>query len=144
MIDYPTLKIVWWLLVGVLLVGFAIMDGHDMGVGTWSLSNCACGAQITSRPASAAFRHSSMSAPPSADRPSHCSNSALRTIRQSADTAAQLRTTPDHSDALLSRVDTPSQGDCTWSAAAAGGDWRAARESGAADRVCGADHRVAG
>jgi cytochrome d ubiquinol oxidase subunit II len=33
-IDYPTLKIVWWLLVGVLLVGFAIMDGHDMGVGT--------------------------------------------------------------------------------------------------------------
>ncbi|WP_374344115.1 cytochrome d ubiquinol oxidase subunit II [Azonexus sp.] len=32
--DYPTLKIVWWLLVGVLLVGFAIMDGHDMGVGT--------------------------------------------------------------------------------------------------------------
>jgi len=34
MIDYPTLKIIWWLLVGVLLVGFAIMDGHDMGVGT--------------------------------------------------------------------------------------------------------------
>lgn len=34
MIDYPTLKIIWWLLVGVLLVGFAVMDGHDMGVGT--------------------------------------------------------------------------------------------------------------
>ncbi|MCI4440329.1 cytochrome d ubiquinol oxidase subunit II [Tibeticola sp.] len=34
MLDYPTLKIIWWLLVGVLLVGFAIMDGHDMGVGT--------------------------------------------------------------------------------------------------------------
>lgn len=34
MLDYPTLKILWWLLVGVLLVGFAIMDGHDMGVGT--------------------------------------------------------------------------------------------------------------
>ncbi|WP_068636637.1 cytochrome d ubiquinol oxidase subunit II [Thauera butanivorans] len=33
-LDYPTLKLVWWLLVGVLLVGFAIMDGHDMGVGT--------------------------------------------------------------------------------------------------------------
>ena len=32
--DYPTLKIIWWLLVGVLLVGFAVMDGHDMGVGT--------------------------------------------------------------------------------------------------------------
>ncbi|MBP0637388.1 cytochrome d ubiquinol oxidase subunit II [Cupriavidus sp. AcVe19-6a] len=34
MFDYTTLKLVWWLLVGVLLVGFAIMDGHDMGVGT--------------------------------------------------------------------------------------------------------------
>ena len=34
MLDYPTLKIIWWLLVGVLLVGFAVMDGHDMGVGT--------------------------------------------------------------------------------------------------------------
>lgn len=30
--DYETLKLIWWLLVGVLLVGFAIMDGHDMGV----------------------------------------------------------------------------------------------------------------
>lgn len=34
MLDYVTLKIIWWVLVGVLLVGFAIMDGHDMGVGT--------------------------------------------------------------------------------------------------------------
>ncbi|MCE4537266.1 cytochrome d ubiquinol oxidase subunit II [Pelomonas sp. P7] len=34
MLDYATLKIIWWVLVGVLLVGFAIMDGHDMGVGT--------------------------------------------------------------------------------------------------------------
>ncbi len=34
MLDYSTLKVIWWLLVGVLLVGFAIMDGHDMGVGT--------------------------------------------------------------------------------------------------------------
>ena len=32
--DYATLKIIWWLLMGVLLIGFAIMDGHDMGVGT--------------------------------------------------------------------------------------------------------------
>lgn len=32
--DYATLKIIWWLLVGILLIGFAIMDGHDMGVGT--------------------------------------------------------------------------------------------------------------
>lgn len=34
MFDYETLKLIWWLLVGVLLLGFAIMDGHDMGVGT--------------------------------------------------------------------------------------------------------------
>jgi cytochrome d ubiquinol oxidase subunit II len=34
MLDYFTLKIIWWGLVGVLLIGFAIMDGHDMGVGT--------------------------------------------------------------------------------------------------------------
>lgn len=33
MIDYLTLKVIWWVLVGVLLIGFAIMDGHDMGVG---------------------------------------------------------------------------------------------------------------
>jgi cytochrome d ubiquinol oxidase subunit II len=34
MLEYETLKLIWWLLVGVLLLGFAIMDGHDMGVGT--------------------------------------------------------------------------------------------------------------
>ena len=33
MIDYEILKVIWWLFIGVLLVGFAIMDGHDMGVG---------------------------------------------------------------------------------------------------------------
>ncbi|MDO4251181.1 MAG: cytochrome d ubiquinol oxidase subunit II [Moraxella sp.] len=30
--DYETLKLIWWLLLGVLLIGFAIMDGHDFGV----------------------------------------------------------------------------------------------------------------
>ncbi|HZZ93156.1 MAG TPA: cytochrome d ubiquinol oxidase subunit II [Usitatibacter sp.] len=34
MIDYETLKLIWWLLVGVLLVGFAVTGGFDMGVGT--------------------------------------------------------------------------------------------------------------
>ena len=34
MLDYVTLKLIWWLLIGVLLIGFAIMDGHDMGIGT--------------------------------------------------------------------------------------------------------------
>ena len=33
MFDYMVLKLIWWLLVGVLLIGFAIMDGHDMGMG---------------------------------------------------------------------------------------------------------------
>ncbi len=31
--DYETLKLIWWLFVGVLLVGFAITDGFDLGVG---------------------------------------------------------------------------------------------------------------
>lgn len=34
MFEYENLKLIWWLLVGLLLVGFATMDGHDMGVGT--------------------------------------------------------------------------------------------------------------
>lgn len=34
MLDYYQLKLIWWGLIGVLLIGFAIMDGHDMGVGT--------------------------------------------------------------------------------------------------------------
>lgn len=31
--DYETLKIIWWLFVGVLLIGFALTDGFDLGVG---------------------------------------------------------------------------------------------------------------
>ena len=31
--DYETLKLVWWVLIGVLLIGFAVTDGFDMGVG---------------------------------------------------------------------------------------------------------------
>lgn len=33
-LDYETLKLVWWLLIGVLLIGFVLTDGFDMGVGT--------------------------------------------------------------------------------------------------------------
>jgi cytochrome d ubiquinol oxidase subunit II len=29
--DYITLKLIWWALVGVLLIGFAVTDGFDMG-----------------------------------------------------------------------------------------------------------------
>ena len=32
-LDYETLKLIWWVLVGVLLIGFAVTDGFDMGVG---------------------------------------------------------------------------------------------------------------
>ena len=31
MIEYEILKIIWWVLVGVLLIGFALTDGFDMG-----------------------------------------------------------------------------------------------------------------
>lgn len=34
MFDYETLKLIWWLFIGVLLIGFAIMDGFDMGIAT--------------------------------------------------------------------------------------------------------------
>lgn len=33
-LDYDTLKFIWWVLVGVLLIGFAVTDGYDLGVGT--------------------------------------------------------------------------------------------------------------
>ena len=31
-LDYETLRLIWWLFLGVLLIGFAIMDGYDLGV----------------------------------------------------------------------------------------------------------------
>ena len=33
MLDYESLKLIWWVLIGVLLIGFAVTDGFDMGVG---------------------------------------------------------------------------------------------------------------
>ncbi len=33
MLDYEILRVIWWLLLGVLLIGFAVMDGFDLGVG---------------------------------------------------------------------------------------------------------------
>ena len=32
MLDYATLRVIWWALLGTLLIGFAIMDGFDFGV----------------------------------------------------------------------------------------------------------------
>jgi len=33
MIDYEILRLIWWFLLGVLLIGFAVTDGFDLGVG---------------------------------------------------------------------------------------------------------------
>ncbi|MFP3014673.1 MAG: cytochrome d ubiquinol oxidase subunit II [Arsenophonus sp.] len=33
MFDYETLRFVWWILIGILMIGFAVTDGFDMGVG---------------------------------------------------------------------------------------------------------------
>ncbi|MBK6413371.1 cytochrome d ubiquinol oxidase subunit II [Sphingopyxis sp.] len=30
--DYESLRLIWWLLMGVLLIGFALTDGFDLGV----------------------------------------------------------------------------------------------------------------
>lgn len=34
-LDYETLRIIWWVLLGTLLIGFAVMDGFDLGVAIW-------------------------------------------------------------------------------------------------------------
>lgn len=31
--DYAALRVIWWLILGVLLMGFAITDGFDLGLG---------------------------------------------------------------------------------------------------------------
>ncbi len=33
-LDYPTLRVIWWVLLGVLLIGFALTDGWDLGIAT--------------------------------------------------------------------------------------------------------------
>ena len=32
LLDFETLRFIWWLLLGVLFIGFAVMDGFDLGV----------------------------------------------------------------------------------------------------------------
>ena len=32
MFDYTTLRVIWWALLGILLIAFAIMDGYDFGL----------------------------------------------------------------------------------------------------------------
>jgi len=31
--DYETLRVIWWAILGALLIGFALMDGFDLGLG---------------------------------------------------------------------------------------------------------------
>ena len=31
--DYATLRLIWWLILGTLLIGFVILDGFDLGIG---------------------------------------------------------------------------------------------------------------
>jgi len=33
LLDFATLRVIWWALVGVLLIAFALTDGFDLGVG---------------------------------------------------------------------------------------------------------------
>src|SRR5690606_2172564 len=33
LISYDLLRLIWWLLLGVLLIGFAVTDGFDLGTG---------------------------------------------------------------------------------------------------------------
>ena len=33
LVDFDLLRVIWWVLLGVLLIGFAVTDGFDMGVG---------------------------------------------------------------------------------------------------------------
>ncbi|MET0268482.1 MAG: cytochrome d ubiquinol oxidase subunit II [Duganella sp.] len=33
LLSYETLRLIWWVLLGVLLIGFALTDGFDLGVG---------------------------------------------------------------------------------------------------------------
>lgn len=33
LIEYETLRLIWWFLLGVILIGFAITDGFDLGIG---------------------------------------------------------------------------------------------------------------
>lgn len=35
MFDYETLRVIWWLLMGIVLIGFAVMDGFDLGAGAF-------------------------------------------------------------------------------------------------------------
>ena len=32
MSEYEILRLIWWALLGILLIGFAVMDGFDLGV----------------------------------------------------------------------------------------------------------------
>ena len=37
MFDYEVLRLIWWVLIGILLIGFAVTDGLTFGVGALAL-----------------------------------------------------------------------------------------------------------
>ena len=34
LVSYEVLRVIWWALMGVLLIGYAVTDGFDLGIGT--------------------------------------------------------------------------------------------------------------
>jgi len=67
--DYMVLRVIWWGLLGVLLIGLAVMDGFDMGVaflnpilgrsaGSFSTLSVPSGTAIRSGSSPAAERYS--------------------------------------------------------------------------------------
>ena len=39
--TYETLRVIWWVLLGTLLIGFTLTDGFDLGVATLLALHCA-------------------------------------------------------------------------------------------------------
>ena len=33
MFDYETIRVIWWLFIGVVAIAFALTEGFDLGVG---------------------------------------------------------------------------------------------------------------
>ena len=71
MLSYETLRLIWWGLLGVLLLAYAVMDGFDLGVGMLlpfaartDLERRACTTPATGpRTAASATSSNSISAP---------------------------------------------------------------------------------
>ena len=45
LLDYDVLRVIWWVLLGVLLVAFAVTDGFDLG--TSAVMSCTLSPKTT-------------------------------------------------------------------------------------------------